>query len=125
MMTTTSSFYKETDKKREADKIIQMSLEYCAKRAKHKLDKINREWQKDIIDKQEGNTYQSRMTGPSTTNNRPSVDVNGLDENGVKIKFCKACKKYGRMRRTSLQCTKNPKSQYYTTAVEGTYIQYH
>jgi hypothetical protein len=69
------------------------------------------------------------MAGPSevsretdqTMTTPPIVDTTNVNNaTKKKIVFCNACKKYGHMRRTSMDCSKNPKSKYYLTGDIGT-----
>ena len=67
MTPMTATFYKPLDKKRAADKILQQSPEFRKKRAKRKLENMSREWQREVIDKQAGNTYSLRIVAPNMT----------------------------------------------------------
>jgi ribosomal protein L32 len=90
----------------------------CAQR---RLDNINREWQKEVIDKKNGNTYRSAMTAPTASAALQSRDERtgegavaneGIDEVADR-QFYKACQNYGHQRRSSRLCLKNKKSKYY------------
>jgi hypothetical protein len=119
MTSVTETFYRQHDKKRKADQAYTLKPERKKLRAKQKLENINKEWKKEIIDKRQGNTYRSKMMCPKVGLNEdgsiPTVaQAKGTtDKNGAR-KFCKACQNYGlHQRRTSLLCPKNPKSVHY------------
>ena len=118
MTTFNEAYYKQIDRKRGADKIIQASDEYRYNRSKRKIDKITTEWQKCIVDKLEGTTYESGIAGPTGSNDKPAI------VNQKPAALCKACGNYGHQRKSSSKCTMNPKNPYYVTPVAGTYSLY-
>jgi hypothetical protein len=87
--------------------------------SKTKLENINKEWKKEIIDKRNGNTYRLKMMAPKVgTKNDESVLatalLQGTTDKNVARKFCKACQSYGlHQQKTSLLCPKNPNSVHY------------
>ena len=119
MSTITEVFYKQQDKCRQTDKKYANNPERRTLGAEHRLENINEEWRREVIDKQNGNTYQSRMMSPGQAtplssekeglSDGPVVNGGGL-ENEINGPFCKACKNYGHQRRSSRLCPKNPKS---------------
>jgi hypothetical protein len=114
-------FYKQQDKCRETDQAYANKPERRKLRAQQRLDNINREWQKEVIDKKNGITYQSAMTAPTAaaalqsrdeTTGEGAVNNEGIEEVADR-QFCKACQNYGHQRRSSRLCSKNKKSKYY------------
>jgi hypothetical protein len=118
MSSITEAFYKQQDKRRETDQAYGNKLERRKLCAQQRLDNINRE---EVIDKKNGNMYQSAMTAPiaaaalqsrDETTGKDAVDNKGMDK-VVDRQFCKACQDYGHQRRSSRLCPKNKKSKYY------------
>jgi hypothetical protein len=102
MTTITAVFYKQQDKRRETDRAYANKPERRKLCAEHRLENINKEWRREVIDKQTGNMYRSGIAATSQTTKRrrkkqssskgPVVDGSGFeDENNQP--FCKACKK--------------------------------
>jgi hypothetical protein len=60
MSSITAAFYKQQDKPRAMDKAYANNPERKLL-AQQRLANINKEWQKELIDKQNGNSYQSAM----------------------------------------------------------------
>ncbi len=59
MSCITEVFYQQQDKRRESDQAYANKPERRKLRAEQRLENINKEWQKEVIDKKNGNTYQS------------------------------------------------------------------
>jgi hypothetical protein len=123
MASITKAFYKQQDKRRETDQAYGNKPERRKLRAQQRLVNINKEWQKEVIDKQNGNTYQSAMMAPSvavpSSSETPRTSKGAVENKGVnnsvivKCQVCKACQNYGHQRRSSRLCPKNKKSKYY------------
>jgi hypothetical protein len=121
----TATFFKQHDKRGATDAAYAKKTARRRLRAQRKLDNMNREWKREVIDKQMGDTYRSRMAGPVIS---PPTCASKVDDGtepevvggvvGVTRPFCKACQSYGHKRRTSKLCPKNSKSKYYN----GTYV---
>jgi hypothetical protein len=107
MTTITAVFYKQQDKRRETDRAYANKPERRKLRAEHRLENINEEWRRAVVDKQTGNTYQPGIATRSQTtkslsvkqssSNGPVVDGGRLEDESNRP-FCKACKNYGRQR---------------------------
>ncbi len=124
MTTITAVFYKQQDKRRQTDRAYANKPERRKLRAEHRLENINEEWRREVIDKQTGNTYRSGIAVTSQTTKSssekqsssqggPVVDGAGGFEDENNRPFCKACKNYGHQRRSSRLCPKNPKGNHY------------
>jgi hypothetical protein len=121
MSSITNAFYKQQDKCRATDQVCANKPDRRKLRAQQRLANINKEWQKEVIDKQNGNTYQSAMMAPSvaapssseTPRSSEGPVGNGRMDNEGDGPFCKACKNYGHQGRCSRLSPKNKKSQYY------------
>jgi hypothetical protein len=104
MSSITALYYQQHGKKRKADRIYFNKPAVRRKRAQQRLDNINAEWKREVVDKQNGNTYRSRMAGPkvSTGQKRTAADQNasgeGTTSTGKKRPFCKKCQNYGHHR---------------------------
>jgi hypothetical protein len=109
MTSITKAFHKQQDKRREADQAYANKPERRKLRAQQRLANINKEWQKEVIDKQNGNTYRSAMMAPSVvvpSSSETPRTSEGPVSNGRMDKdgdgpFCKACKNYGHQRRST------------------------
>jgi hypothetical protein len=122
MTTITAVFYKQQDKRRQTDRAYANKPERRKLRAEHRLENINEEWRREVIDKQSGDTYRSGIAVTSQTTKSssekqssskgPVVDGGGFEDENNRP-FCKACKNYGHQRRSSRLCPKNPKSNHY------------
>ena len=128
MSTITEVFYKQQDKRRETDKKYANNPERRKLRAEHRLENINEEWRREVIDKQNGNTYRSGMIAPGQTTPSSSEKEGSSDgpvvDGGVMVNensrsCCKACGNYGHQRRSSRLCTKNPKNIHYEGKTVG------
>jgi hypothetical protein len=64
MSTITKIFYKQQDKRRQTDKKYANNPERRKLCAEHRLENINKEWRREVIDKQNGNTYRSGIMDP-------------------------------------------------------------
>ncbi len=131
MSTITEVFYKQQDKRRETDKKYANNPERRKLRAEHRLENINEEWRREVIDKQNGNTYRSGMMAPGQATPSSSEKEGSSDgpvvDGGVMVNensraFCKACGNYGHQRRSSRWCTKNPKSIHYEGKTVGFFV---
>jgi hypothetical protein len=67
MTTITAVFYKQQDKRRQTDRAYANKPERRKLRAEHRLENINEEWRREVIDKQTGNTYRSGIAVTSQT----------------------------------------------------------
>ena len=130
MSCITEVFYQQQDKRRESDQAYANKPERRKLRAEQRLENINKEWQKEVIDKKNGNTYQSAMTAPKgaaaplpsgdATSSEEAIENEGVNKSAVVApRFCNACQNYGHQRRSSRLCPKNKKSKYY----EGKTVQ--
>ena len=131
MSCITEVFYRQQDnKRRESDQAYANKPERRKLRAEQRLENINKEWQKEVIDKKNGNTYQSAMTAPKgaaaplpsgdATSSEDAIENEGVNKSAVVApRFCNACQNYGHQRRSSRLCPKNKKSKYY----EGKTVQ--
>jgi hypothetical protein len=125
--TITKVFYKQQDKDRKTDKEYANNHERRKLCAEHRLENINKEWRREVIDKQNGNTYRSGMMAPGQASSEIESSSNGPVVNGGGFKhennqpFCKACKNYGHQRRSSRLRPKDPKSNHY----EGKTVQFY
>ena len=99
-------------------------------RAEQRLENTNKEWQKEVIDKKNGNTYQSALTAPrgaaaplpsgDATSSEEAIKNEGVNKSAVVApRLCNACQNYGHQRRSSRLCPKNKKSKYH----EGKTVQ--
>jgi hypothetical protein len=61
----TATFYKQQDQQEQWIESMQTSLKEGSFEHSKGLANINKEWQKEVIDKQNGNTYQSAMMAPT------------------------------------------------------------
>jgi hypothetical protein len=64
MSSITGTYFLQHDKKRRADQIYAKKPAQRRIRAQQRLDNVNKEWNKEVLDKQDGNTYHSQMTAP-------------------------------------------------------------
>jgi hypothetical protein len=131
MSTITEVFYKQQDKRRQTDKKYTNNPERRKLGAEHRLENINEEWRREVIDKQNGNTYRSGMMAPDQAtplssekecSNDGPVVTGGVLENENDRPFSKACQNYGHQRRSSRLCPKNPKSNHSEGKTLGFYI---
>jgi hypothetical protein len=112
-----AAFYNQQDKRRLMDQLYANTPARRKLRAQQRLENINKEWLKEVIDRRSGNTYQSAMTAPTvvateTHSDAPVVDGSISEERDRP--FCRACQNYGHQRRSSRLCPKNIKlSKYY------------
>jgi ribosomal protein L32 len=124
MSCMTEVFYQQQDKRQESDQACANKPERRKLRAEQRLENINKEWQKEVIHKKNGNTYQSAMTAPrgaaapllsgDGTSSEEAIDNEGVNKSAVVApRFCNACQNYGHQRRSSRLCPKNKKSKYY------------
>jgi hypothetical protein len=67
MTTITAVFYKQQDKRRETDRAYANKPERRKLRAEHRLENINEEWRREVMDKQTDNTYRSGIAVTSQT----------------------------------------------------------
>jgi hypothetical protein len=67
MSSITARYYKQHDQKRKRDKNYVKSPARKKKRARRKLDQIQKAWKAEGEDKEQGHTYQSRMLAPKVT----------------------------------------------------------
>jgi ribosomal protein L32 len=124
MSCITEVFYQQQDKRRESDQAYANKPERRKLCAEQSLENINKEWQKEVINKKNGNTYQSAMTAPrgamAPTSSKKASENEGVNKSAaVAPKFCNACQNYGHQQRSSRLCPKNKKSKYY----EGKTVQ--
>jgi hypothetical protein len=120
MTTITAAFYKQQDNRRETDRAYANKPERRTLRAEHRLENINKEWRREVIDKQTGNTYRLGIATTSQTtksswekqspSNGPVVDGGGFEDENNRP-FCKACKNYGHQRRIKQVVSKKPEKQ--------------
>jgi hypothetical protein len=121
MTSITEAFYKQQDKRRETDQAYANKPERRKLQAQQRSGNINKEWQKEVINKQNCNTYQSAMMAlsvvvPSSSETPRTSEApvgNGRMNQDGDSPFCKACPNYGHQRRSSRLCPKNKKSKYY------------
>ena len=102
----TELFFVQHDRKRDKDALYSANPERRKKRGRLRLESINKEWKREVLDKLKGNTYKSRMMAPKvneTTNKATKASCD--NENRP---FCNACQNYGHQRISSKRCFKNP-----------------
>jgi hypothetical protein len=75
MSCITEVFYPQQDKCQETDQAYANKPEKRKLCAEQRLENINKEWQKEVIDKKNCNTYQSAMTAPKAAAPLPSGDA--------------------------------------------------
>jgi hypothetical protein len=118
MSTVTDTYYKQHDRKRKSSAAYKKRPDRRVIRAKRKLECISKEWKRQVQDRAEGSTYQSRVaTGMESgvVKSRPKKKKKSSSSGGVadSRKFCKTCQNYGHVRVSSMKCTRNPKSKNY------------
>jgi hypothetical protein len=99
MTTITAVFYKQQDKRSETDRAYANKPERRKLRVEYRLENINKEWRREVIDKQTGNTYRLGIAATSQTtklssekqssSNGPVVDGGGFEDENNRP-FCKA-----------------------------------
>jgi hypothetical protein len=65
MSSISATFYKQQDRRTHTDQVYTNKPERRKTRAEQRLANINKEWKEEVIDKQNGNTYQSAMMAPN------------------------------------------------------------
>jgi hypothetical protein len=111
-----AGFYNQQDQRRNMDQVYANTPARRKLRAQQRLENINKEWLKEVIDRRSGNTYRSAMTAPTVVATETHSDTPVVDGSMSKERdrpFCRACKNYGHQRRSSRLCPKNKLSKYY------------
>ncbi len=114
----TLAYYQEHDRRIELARVNSKKEVTKKTRAMKKLATISSAWVKEVEDKKNGHTYQSRIAVPSGS----ASNVEGGEDDLVVVAtepYCGACGNYGHQRRTSHECTQNPRSKNY----QGTYVK--
>jgi hypothetical protein len=112
MSSKTELYFQQHDRKRKRDKeyVHAERPERKKKRAKRKLEQIQKAWTTEVEDKAKGHTYQSRMAAPTIPESQVRMNKGA---GGSSTPFCKACGNYGHQRRTSKKCTQNPSNPHF------------
>jgi hypothetical protein len=116
MPSETELYFQQHDQKRKNDKEYAEKPERKKKRAKRKLEQIQKAWTTEVEDKAKGHTYRSRMAAPTIPGSQVRTDEGA---GGSSTPFCKACGNDGHQRRTSKKCTQNLSNPHY----QGTYVE--
>jgi hypothetical protein len=116
MTDETELYFQQHDRSRKTDKEYAEKPERKKKRAKRKLEQIQKAWTTEVEDKANGHTYRSRMAVPTTTGSQVGTNEGA---GGSSTPFCKACGNYGHQRRSNKNCTQNPSNKHY----RGTYVE--
>jgi hypothetical protein len=95
MSSATERYFQQHDQKRILDQNYANRPERRTKRAKRKLEEIQKAWKIEIDDKAKGHTYRSRMAAPTVEGIEVSTNE-GAEESSTP--FCKACGNYGHQR---------------------------
>jgi hypothetical protein len=104
-----AAFYNQQDKRRLMDQVYANTPARRKLQAQQRLENINKEWLKEVVDRKSGNTYRTAMMAPTvvteTPSNAPAVDGSLGEERDCP--FCRSCQNYGHQRRSSKLCPKN------------------
>jgi hypothetical protein len=118
MLEVTLAYCQEHDRRIESARAHAKKQNTKKKRAKNKLAIMSSAWKTEVEDKNNGHTYQSRMTVPAGA----ALNVKGDEEDLVAVAaapYCGACGNYGHQRRTSHLCTQNIRCKKY----QGMYVK--
>ncbi len=113
MSSITATYNHQHDQKCKCDQIYVKSPARKKKRARRKLDQIQKAWQSEVGDKDKGHMYQYRMAAPQVTGTHAETNE-GVG--GVSLPFCNASRCYGPQRRSSIECAPKPRNQNHQVA---------
>jgi hypothetical protein len=116
MSSETELYFQQHDQKRKRDKECAEKPERKKKRAKRKLEQIQKAWTVEVEDKANVHIYRSGMAAPTIAGSQVRTNEGA---GGSSTPFCKACGNYGHQRRTSKKCTQKPRNPHY----QGTYVE--
>jgi hypothetical protein len=116
MSRKTELYFQQHDQTQKSSKEYAEKPERKKKRAKRKLEQIQKAWTTEVEDKAKGHTYRSRMAAPTIPGSQVKTKEGA---GGSSTPFCKACGNYGHQCQTSNKCTQNPSNKQY----QGTYVE--